>query len=488
MVLVLKVCSSRSSSTTTTTGRSGSRYLDGDGNEEEIGMSPQSMIPGIKLFGTKIPAPECQIPIEPGSGFHAPEKSQFKVACSTVSNTSSDPCAKSKNLETGGASKARVGPQAEESQAGKGSHEQEKAFKKPDKILPCPRCNSFQTKFCYFNNYNVNQPRHFCKNCQRYWTAGGAMRNVPVGAGRRKNKQFASSQYRQALMSLNGMVPPNSGLEAPHSSNHHLVSPSEFASPLGLTHTDARGSTVFKFGPEAPLSASMDNVLNLGDQHRSCVRDPVSFSENREEPSSASEPETNSSGSCDSNLNPHQQISALFFPYHQVWQNLSAATAGAYSNHFPLEQDSIQWGAPPVVAIPGICPQPAIPLQIVHAPYMGCIPLALMNGSVPPSTSSVNNISCLRSGFQMLGKHSRDGDMGAPERSDSNVLVPKTLRIDNLNEASRSPIWTALGIRPHERIADSKVNGNGCDSEEAAEIMEVNPAALSRSHTFQETS
>ncbi|CAI9787955.1 unnamed protein product [Fraxinus pennsylvanica] len=43
-----------------------------------------------------------------------------------------------------------------------------------------------ETKFCYFNNYNVNQPRHFCKGCQRYWTSGGALRNVPVGSGRRK--------------------------------------------------------------------------------------------------------------------------------------------------------------------------------------------------------------------------------------------------------------------------------------------------------------
>ncbi|KAK7359218.1 hypothetical protein VNO77_01169 [Canavalia gladiata] len=60
--------------------------------------------------------------------------------------------------------------------------------KRHDKIIPCPRCKSMQTKFCYFNNYNVNQPRHFCKGCQRYWTAGGALRNVPVGAGRRKAK------------------------------------------------------------------------------------------------------------------------------------------------------------------------------------------------------------------------------------------------------------------------------------------------------------
>ncbi|XP_071709602.1 dof zinc finger protein DOF1.5-like [Rutidosis leptorrhynchoides] len=60
--------------------------------------------------------------------------------------------------------------------------------KRPDKIISCPRCKSMDTKFCYFNNYNVNQPRHYCKGCQRYWTAGGALRNVPVGAGRRKAK------------------------------------------------------------------------------------------------------------------------------------------------------------------------------------------------------------------------------------------------------------------------------------------------------------
>ncbi|WOL17050.1 hypothetical protein Cni_G25839 [Canna indica] len=55
--------------------------------------------------------------------------------------------------------------------------------------LPCPRCASTETKFCYFNNYNVNQPRHFCRSCHRYWTAGGALRNVPVGAGRRKGRR-----------------------------------------------------------------------------------------------------------------------------------------------------------------------------------------------------------------------------------------------------------------------------------------------------------
>lgn len=55
--------------------------------------------------------------------------------------------------------------------------------------LKCPRCDSANTKFCYYNNYNLSQPRHFCKTCRRYWTKGGALRNVPVGGGCRKNKR-----------------------------------------------------------------------------------------------------------------------------------------------------------------------------------------------------------------------------------------------------------------------------------------------------------
>eukprot|EP00250_Pteridium_aquilinum_P033562 c5849_g1_i1 orf=190-1368(+) len=60
----------------------------------------------------------------------------------------------------------------------------------PSHILKCPRCASSDTKFCYYNNYSLSQPRYFCKNCKRYWTAGGSLRNVPVGGGLRKNKRF----------------------------------------------------------------------------------------------------------------------------------------------------------------------------------------------------------------------------------------------------------------------------------------------------------
>ncbi|OIW10426.1 hypothetical protein TanjilG_24986 [Lupinus angustifolius] len=54
--------------------------------------------------------------------------------------------------------------------------------------LKCPRCDSTNTKFCYYNNYNKSQPRHFCRACKRHWTKGGTLRNVPVG-GIRKNKR-----------------------------------------------------------------------------------------------------------------------------------------------------------------------------------------------------------------------------------------------------------------------------------------------------------
>ena len=72
-----------------------------------------------------------------------------------------------------------------------------KVMEKPDQellhqqqqALKCPRCDSSNTKFCYYNNYSLSQPRHFCKACKRYWTRGGTLRNVPVGGGCRKNKR-----------------------------------------------------------------------------------------------------------------------------------------------------------------------------------------------------------------------------------------------------------------------------------------------------------
>ncbi|XP_015946036.1 dof zinc finger protein DOF5.6 isoform X1 [Arachis duranensis] len=65
-----------------------------------------------------------------------------------------------------------------------------------DQALKCPRCDSTHTKFCYYNNYSLSQPRYFCKTCRRYWTKGGTLRNIPVGGGCRKNKKLSSNSKK----------------------------------------------------------------------------------------------------------------------------------------------------------------------------------------------------------------------------------------------------------------------------------------------------
>ncbi|XP_043806097.1 dof zinc finger protein DOF5.6 isoform X2 [Manihot esculenta] len=68
-----------------------------------------------------------------------------------------------------------------------------------DQALKCPRCDSTHTKFCYYNNYSLSQPRYFCKTCRRYWTKGGTLRNIPVGGGCRKNKKVAKKSNDQTI-------------------------------------------------------------------------------------------------------------------------------------------------------------------------------------------------------------------------------------------------------------------------------------------------
>ncbi|GMH21756.1 hypothetical protein Nepgr_023598 [Nepenthes gracilis] len=77
-----------------------------------------------------------------------------------------------------------------------------------DKNLYCPRCNSTNTKFCYYNNYSLTQPRYFCKSCRRYWTEGGSLKNVPVGGGSRKNKRSAQSSSSSTKLMIPDLNPP----------------------------------------------------------------------------------------------------------------------------------------------------------------------------------------------------------------------------------------------------------------------------------------
>lgn len=152
----------------------------------------------------------------------------------------------------------RTGFKIEEIKTGSDGSGQDKVLKKPDIIVPCPRCNSMETKFCYFNNYNVSQPRHFCRNCQRYWTAGGNIRNVPVGSGRRRNKH--ASHFRHAIMSCDANIAAPGDVS---NEIHHLALP---LLPQVLPGPIKENETVKEFGTGVPVCKSMTSVHNIEKQ------------------------------------------------------------------------------------------------------------------------------------------------------------------------------------------------------------------------------
>ncbi|PKU71888.1 Dof zinc finger protein DOF3.5 [Dendrobium catenatum] len=73
----------------------------------------------------------------------------------------------------------------------------------------CPGCDSQNTKFYYYNNYCLAQPRYLCKGCRRYWTKGGSLRSIPVGGGFRENHRGKSAKFISTLSS-SLPSPPNS--------------------------------------------------------------------------------------------------------------------------------------------------------------------------------------------------------------------------------------------------------------------------------------
>lgn len=94
--------------------------------------------------------------------------------------------------------------------------------------LNCPRCNSNNTKFCYYNNYSLTQPRYFCKTCRRYWTEGGSLRNIPVGGGSRKNKR--------PITAMSSPAPSSSSMQNPR------FNATDQARDLNLGFRQVRGS------------------------------------------------------------------------------------------------------------------------------------------------------------------------------------------------------------------------------------------------------
>ncbi|KAM7483323.1 hypothetical protein LguiB_007906 [Lonicera macranthoides] len=350
------------------------------------------------------------------------------------------------------------------------TNSQQKALKKPDKILPCPRCNSMDTKFCYYNNYNVNQPRHFCKSCQRYWTAGGTMRNVPVGAGRRKNK--------------------NSTFNCNHITISEALQAARIDAPNGARRPPFKtNGTVLSFNSGPHLPESMACVLNLAEN-----KSP-NGARNGEDCSSASSVTVSVSAST-------SMIQAV----ENGHRDLSMPNIHGYPSQVPYLPGvpwSYPWNSTVPMPIPSVIPVPFCP-----PPYWNCnVPGSWSINpwlSPPPTPNQKEAVVAASAPYSpTLGKHSRDGDLIKPsnleqreplveKNSESCILIPKILRIDDPDEAAKSSIWETLGIKhdsvsrgglfkAFERKGDEKNHVNT-----TSPVLQANPAAMSRSLSFQE--
>uniref|UniRef100_A0A6N2LBX0 Dof-type domain-containing protein n=1 Tax=Salix viminalis TaxID=40686 RepID=A0A6N2LBX0_SALVM len=369
------------------------------------------------------------------------------------------------------------------------SNSQEKTLKKPDKIIPCPRCIQIQSLL--LQQLQREPTRHFCKNCQRYWTAGGTMRNVPVGAGRRKNKNSAS-HYRhitipEALQSVRTDV------------------------PNGVHHPSLKtNGTVLTFASDTRLHESMASVLNLGDETmRNCtmnvfhkpeaLRIPVSYGggENGDDHSNGSSVMvSNSSDEAGKSVSKESAMqSCQGYPQIPCFSGVP----------WPYPWNAAQWSSP--VPPPAFCPS-SFPMPFYPAPaYWGAVPGAWNIPWLPQPSSPKQTSLPSDPNPPTLGKHSRDENTLKPSNSDEEMVkeknterchlwIPKTLRIDDPGEAAKSSIWTTLGIKNDKpgsfggrglfKAFDSKVEKNR--AAETSPVLHANPAALSRSLKFHENS
>ncbi|KAF7809794.1 dof zinc finger protein DOF1.1-like [Senna tora] len=120
-------------------------------------------------------------------------------------------------------------------------------------VCDCPHCPC-----------TMRMPRHFCKTCRRYWTKGGALRNVPIGGGCRKNKSVsgsgigiisssvAKSSAKIKTVSSSSSPSPGGGGGASHGQNPNpSPSPSHslcLSNPMMSNNNNAMGVSVKEEG------------------------------------------------------------------------------------------------------------------------------------------------------------------------------------------------------------------------------------------------
>ncbi|GMI78176.1 OBF binding protein 4 [Hibiscus trionum] len=135
-----------------------------------------------------------------------------------------------------------------------------------NQTVKCPRCDSLNTKFCYYNNYNLSQPRHFCKSCRRYWTKGGVLRNVPVGGGCRKAKRSKTKPSSESpTVAAAASAPSQQQHGDQREANSHSSSESSclIAANSNVAVTNNNGSCTGGTAEAASVVTSNSNKINI---------------------------------------------------------------------------------------------------------------------------------------------------------------------------------------------------------------------------------
>lgn len=211
-----------------------------------------------------------------------------------------------------------------------------KARPQKDEALNCPRCTSTNTKFCYYNNYSLTQPRYFCKTCRRYWTEGGTLRNVPVGGGSRKNKRSSSSSRAASEIITN--LNPTIGL-----SNFSYQNPSRIHEGLDLNPPFSAAIQNYYFNISQPVDQLLPKIHNNNSNPQSsssasCASSPLSAMELLKGAGITSVGLNNSSSISTPTPDSSIIYTPVLFPLQEMKQNLNFPLDGPESRYANLHR------------------------------------------------------------------------------------------------------------------------------------------------------
>lgn len=281
------------------------------------------------------------------------------------------------------------------------------------------------------------------------------MRNVPVGAGRRKSKSSTSHNYRHITISE---TLQSAQINAPNET-HGIPS--------------LQGNGTVSLNVNAPIYNSVTSLheKNVLNGTRNGFH---SFEESNH-------------GNCSSG-------SSITIPNSTVGGTSTCQKEQkpmSNLNGFVSQVPCLPW--PYFPAVPGIIP-PGFGIPY-YAPMDFCNCTGLHGAwTVPWLFPQEDKVQCSGSNSPTLGKRSRE-EQELQKETNGCVLVPKTLRVNDPTEAAKSTIWTTLGIKNDSMCSkaalfkafQAKGNDKG-QVPETSPVLCANPAALSRSIKFHESS